>query len=265
MKKYFEVFRLSFKMQITWRFDLAMTVVSTSGRLIAAWILWSAIFGSAGLVGGFTFESMLSYYIVGSVLATIDFSYQISGEITYLIRGGRFSGHMAVPMDPLLFFGSMAAGESAFHLGFSILSVTVCTLFFGTGIVLTGDILKLAVSVVMIPLGLSFMAAYHYIIGVLTFRFLDIDFFLHVQGMIISFATGALIPLSMLPERVLLVLNLLPFTHVVYTPAMLITGRLSAAEGLAGLCVILIWVAAASVAARFIYTKMRTLYDGVGI
>ena len=265
MRKYLEVFRIHFKTQITWRFDLAMTVVSTTARLTAAFILWRAVFDGADMIGGFSFEAMLSYYIICSIISTIDFSYQISFEVSGLIRAGRFSGHMVVPMSPPLFFYSMVTSESAFHLGFSVIAAFVCFMFFRTGFILTNDLPSLALALLMIPLGLAFMAAYHFFIGALTFKFLEINFFLHLQGMMISFATGALIPLSLLPDGALFFLRLLPFTHVAFTPSMLLIGRIGAAEGLEGLCVILCWLAAMAVAARFTYSKLRIRYDGVGI
>ena len=301
MKKYAEVFRLSFKMQIVWRFDLVMTIVSTAARMVAAYVLWSAIFDGAGSVGGagiadgagiaggagyaggagsasgagiasgartingFTFDAMLSYYIVSSIIGAIDFSNHISGEVSYLIRSGRFSGHMVTPMNPLGFFGSMTAGQTAFHFGFSLLSAVFCALVSRVAFSATGDIACLLLAALIVPLGLAFMAAYHYLIGVLTFKFLDIDFFLHVQGSIIAFAQGAMVPLSMLPRNVLAALKFLPFTHVIYTPAMLITGNADAGDGLFGLCVILFWAAAAAAVAQRAYSRLRVVYDGVGI
>jgi ABC-2 type transport system permease protein len=265
MKKYAEVFRLSFKMQIIWRFDLAMTVVSTAARLVAAYILWNAIFQGAGLINGFTYDAMLSYYVISSVLGSIDFSHQISGEVSYLIRGGRFSGHMVKPMGPMAFFGSMLAGETVYHLGFSVISAALCSVLFRVNFTTAGAAAPVLIAAVMIPLGLAFMAAYHYFIGVLTFKFMEIDFFLHVQGAIISFATGAMVPLSMLPQNVIRILNYLPFTHVVYTPAMLITGRAGVSQGLFGLSVITAWTAAMSAAALYTYKRLRIAYDGVGI
>ena len=43
-RKYLEVFRWSFKMQIVWRFDVAMTMLATVVRILTAWVLWGAIF-----------------------------------------------------------------------------------------------------------------------------------------------------------------------------------------------------------------------------
>ena len=260
-----EVFRLSFKMQIIWRFDVLMTMVATIGRVVVAWILWSAIFEGKELVGGFTFEAMLSYYIVCSIISSIDFSSQISGEVSELIRGGKFSGHMVTPMNPMGFFSSMVAGESAFHLGFSIVAAIVCVFVFNINILLTADILRITLAVILILLGLCFMACYQYFIGILTFKFMEIGFFHHMQGSIIAFATGSLVPLSLLPTSIITVLRYLPFTHVVFTPAMLMTGQIGFGDGLFGLIVLLSWIVAMFLTAQYTYRRLRVKYDGVGI
>jgi ABC-2 type transport system permease protein len=263
--KYMEVFRLSFKMQITWRFDVAMTMLATVGRIIAAWIVWQVIFGTNETVKGFSLTAMLSYYIIASILSSVDFSHQISGEVSELIRAGKFSGHMVTPMNPMFFFGSMTAGESAFHLGFSFLAALVCAVLFRINVTITADAARVLIALTMALLGLAFMAFYHYFVGILTFKFLEIGFFMHVQGSIIAFATGSLVPLSLLPETAVSVLRFLPFTHVVYTPAMLLCGQLSAAEGLFPLAVIAVWAALMPAVAQFAYSRLRVRYDGVGI
>ncbi|MCL1905607.1 MAG: ABC-2 family transporter protein [Clostridiales bacterium] len=265
MKKYLEVFRLSFKMQLVWRFDAAMTIIATAGRILAGWIVWQAIFEGKELVGGFTFEAMLSYYIVCSLLRSIDFSDQISGEVSDLIREGRFSGHMVTPIDPLGFFGSLIAGESAFHLGFGLIAAAACALVLGVSITLTGDVARILAAAAIIPTGLAFMAAFQYFIGILTFKFLDIRFFMYVQWNILAFVTGSMVPLSLLPQGVLAILRFLPFTHVVFTPTMLLTGQMTATEGLFGLAVIGAWAILMPVIARYMYGRLRVKYDGVGI
>lgn len=265
MRKYMEVFRLSFKMQIIWRFDAAVTMLATVCRVLFAWILWRAVLEGGATAGGLTFETMFSYYVVSSIISSIDFSNQISGEISYLIRGGRFSGHMVTPINPFGFFGAMTAGESAFHLGFSLIAAAICASIFSVGVAFTTDIVKIALALLMIPTGLLFMMAYHYWIGMLTFRFLEINFFLHVQESVILLVTGSLIPLSLLPESMQSVLRFVPFSHVVYSPAMLLTGQMTGMEGLFSLFIILIGAIAMLFIAQNTYTRLRVKYDGVGI
>ena len=265
MKKYRAVFRWSFKMQIVWRFDVAMTVLATVGRIVAAWILWRAIFAGEARVGGFTFDAMLSYYIASSFLASLDMSRQISGEVSYLIKDGGFSKHMVTPMNPFGFFGSMIAGESAFHLTFSLLAAALCAALLHIRIALAPDAARLLLGGGMVLMGLVCMAAYHYCVGILAFKFVEIGFFLHVQGCLLEFATGALVPLSLLPRAIAGALRFLPFTHVVFTPAMLLTGQAGLGEGLFGLAVLAAWTAALVFGGQALYTRLRTRYEGVGI
>lgn len=265
MKKYIQVACLSFKMQIVWRFDVIMTMVSTIARILAAWILWSAAFDGKELIGGFTFSAMLSYYIIGSFIASLDMSSQISSEVSNLIRAGRFSGHMVTPMNPFGFFGSMIAGESAFHLGFSLLSIIICTFIFNIKVTVIANTAQMLLAIIMILLGLIFMACYQYFIGVLAFKFLDIGFFLHIQQAIISFAVGTMIPISLLPEKVLFVLRFFPFIYVVFTPTMLLTGQMSFSEGLFGFCIISVWTVIMFLMAQKTYNRLRVKFDGVGI
>jgi ABC-2 type transport system permease protein len=265
MKKYLEAFRLSYKMQITWRFDVAMTMLSTAGQIIAAWIIWQVIFSQNTTVKGFGLGSMLSYYLISSILTSIDFTNQISGEVSDLIKNGRFSGHLVTPMNPLFFFGSMTAGESIFHLGFCMLTALVCAVLFQMNIMITADPARIILALALIIIGLAFMASYHYTIGVLAFKFLEIGFFLHVQGNIIAFATGSLVPLSLLPEPVIAVLRFLPFTHVVFTPAMLLCGLADDAEGFFSLAVISAWALIMFAVSQYTYRHLRVKYDGVGI
>jgi len=265
LKKYLEVFRISFKMQIVWRFDVAMTMVATFGRILAAWILWQAVFTGQTSVKGFDFKTMLSYYILGSIISSTDFTHQISREVSEIIRSGKFSGYMVTPVNPLGFFGFMTAGESSFHLGFSVLSAAICAVLFGIKITVSNDPSLIITALAIIPLGLAFMSCYHYFIGVLTFKFMEIGFFMHIQGCIIAFVTGSLVPLSLLPGNLLGVMRYLPFPHVVYTPVMLLCGQAGAEEGLFGIAVLSIWTAAMLAVSQYTYRHLRVKYDGVGI
>jgi len=262
--KYFEVFRWSFKMQMVWRFDVAMTVLATIGRILAAFILWRAVFTGTEYVKGFSFDAMLSYYIISSVLNSLDFSNQISGEISYLIRDGGFSKHMVTPMSPFGFFGFMTAGESAFHFGFSFAAALACSFIFGIRMLFAADLLTIIAALVMIPLGLLFMMCFHYFLGILTFKFLSINSFLFLAGNITVFLTGSLVPLSLLPDSIHFIMKLFPFYYVTYLPAMLLSGQ-SGDEALPGILVLSLWVAAFLILNRFAYNRLRIRYEGVGI
>ena len=264
MKKYLEVFKLSFTMQLIWRFDVVMTMAATAGVILAAQLLWGAVFTGRTIVGGFTFQSMLTYYIVSSFLSSLDKSAQISGEISLLIKEGRFSGHMVTPMNPFAFFGSMTAGGSVFHLGFSLVTALICTVLFGIRLVITAYGIQILLAAALCILGLVFMISFHYFFGILAFRILSIRSLTYLINPLISFATGAFVPLVLLPDAVLGIMRLLPFYYVSYLPSMLLTGRCGS-EALSGIVVLSCWTAGFIALNHFCYNRFRVSYDGVGI
>lgn len=251
-------------MQMAWRFDVAMTMVATVGRIVAAWILWSAIFRDKELVNGFTFEAMLSYYIVSSFLTSLDMSSQISGEVSSLIRDGGFSKHMVTPMSPFGFFSAMMTGEAAFHLWFSCAAALICATLFRIKFLLTAEPMLILAALVMILLGLLCQMCFHYFLGLLAFKFLNVGTFLHAANNVLAFLTGALVPLALLPAGVTAAMRMFPFYYVTYLPAMLLTGR-GGEEALAGLIMLTCWTGALLTLSRFMYHKLRVRYDGVGI
>jgi len=264
MKKYCEVFRLSFKMQIVWRFDVAMTSVATIARILAAWILWGAVFTSRETVGSFSFNAMLSYYIISSFLSSLNMSNQISGEVSYIIRNGGFSKHMVTPMNPQGFFGFMVLGEAAFHLFFSLAAAILCAFLFRINLTLINNPLLIAYAMAIFSLGLLFMISFEYFLGILAFKFLNVDGFLHIKGNLISFATGMIVPLAILPKPVVSVMRFLPFYYVTYQPAMILAGQ-SIPDPRVDLIVIVIWAIGFLILTQIIYRHLRIKYDGVGI
>jgi ABC-2 type transport system permease protein len=136
---------------------------------------------------------------------------------------------------------------------------------FGVGVTVTVAFAQAFLAVAMALLGLVFMICYHFLIGILTFKYTEIDFLMHVQGSIIAFVTGSLVPLSLLPDAALNVLRLLPFTHVVFTPVMLLCGQIDIVEGLFSLVIIALWTLAMFAIGQYAYRHLRVKYDGVVI
>jgi ABC-2 type transport system permease protein len=267
VKKYLETAKLLFKIQIVYRFDVALTGLAAAGRIVFAWILWGAVFSGRERVGDFTLQSMLSYYVVSSFLASLEIAEGVSGEVSGRILNGTFSKYMVLPVNIQAYMGFQNFGAAAFYAIFGFLAVAVCTLVFRVDLVIASDPAPILAALVLIVLGLGFMVSWHYFIGLLAFRFQDMGFFLHVQGNILAFLTGTMVPLSLLPRPVAAVLEYLPFYYVTYYPAMLLTGSagFSAAELLRGLGIAAFWTAAMGAAAEYCYRRLRVRYDGVGI
>lgn len=264
MGKYVEIIKILFKCQVAYRFDVAMTVLFTVTKILFAYILWGAIFGQSETVAGFTFPEMLSYYIISSFLAQIEMSEAVSREISDGIKGGTFSKYMVIPASTQGYFIARTIGAMAFYLLFIFASTIVWMFVFGVKLTITSSISLILSAVITVILGLLFMIQLNYFLGILAFKFQDIDIFLMIKGNIVAFITGTLIPLALLPSSIVSIMRFFPFYYVTYLPSMLLIGR-NKNEAFMGILVLSVWLLVFTILNKFAYNKLRVVYDGVGI
>lgn len=251
-------------MQLAWRFDIAVNVFFTIAKILFAYILWNGIFGKRTVIAGFTFDGMISYYIINSFLTQLDKSDDISNEISSKIRAGTFSKYMVIPVNIQGYFMAQTAGASVFYLVFNLIAAVVWSFVFGIRFTFTTDPVMMLSALLLVLLGLIFMLQLNYFLGLLTLKFQDIYLFLMIKNNILAFIAGTLIPLALLPDLVLRVMRYFPFYYVSYLPSMLLIGRNKEEIGL-GLLSMLLWVLFFAAANKLTYERLRVKYDGVGI
>ncbi len=264
IKKYNEVIKINFKSCIIWRFDVLANILLTVTKIMFAYILWKAVFGENDVIGGFTFYSMLTYYVTGAFLSGADMSRKISDEICTRVISGTFSKYIIIPVNIQIYFMAQNFGRMIFYLLLNIVSLFTWTLVLKTGFSFTNNMYYLGTAGIMALLGLIFMTEFQFFIGILSFKFLEISLFRIIVDNIMVFVTGVVIPLSLLPEAVTAVMHFFPFYYIVYLPSMLMIGR-NGNEVLTGLIIIFAWVLAFFIINNLLYKRLRVLFEGVGI
>lgn len=264
MKKYFEVAKVLFKSQLAFRFDIAFNMLFTVTKILFAYIVWGAVFGENEYVAGFTLNSMLTYYVVSSFLSGLDISEGVSWEISSRIRNGTFSKYLVIPVWPEGYFHAQNYGAAAMYMIFNLFAAVVWVFLFRFSFTVTTDLCLLTQAALMVVLGLVFMVQFSFFLGILTFKFGDISAFLMVKGNLVAFATGTMVPLTLLPAGVVSVMRFLPFYYVTYLPSMLIIGRNKEEAGL-GLLTLGLWALVFFAINNIAFNRLRKKYDGVGI
>lgn len=264
MKKYLEISKINYKTQLAFRFDIAVNVLFTIAKILFAYLLWKGIYSGHNMIAGFTFDAMLSYYVIHSFLAQLDMSDKISNEISAKIRAGTFSKYMVVPVNIQGYFMAQSAGASVFYLIFNLIAAVLWVFVFGIKFTFTSDPLLIMSALLMALLGLLFMLQLNYFLGLLTLKFENIDLFLMIKNNILAFIAGTLIPLALLPESIIQVMRYFPFYYISYLPSMLFIGRNKEELGY-GFMIMILWVLFFAVLNKITYERLRVKYDGVGI
>jgi len=264
LRKYIEIAKIYIKAQLVWRADVALNMVFTVTRILFAYLLWGAIFGTNTEVAGFTFYSMLSYYIISAFLNQLDMSGLISNEISTRIRNGTYSKYMIIPVSIEKYFIAMEVGVVAFYLAFDFIAAMVWIFIFRIKFIFTTNVVTIGCTFLMILLGLLFMAQLNYYLGLLTLKYQEIGMFLMIKNNIVAFVTGSIVPLVLLPKIYVSIMKLFPFYYITYLPSMLLIGRYQN-EMLVGLIVIFLWCVIIQILIQVTWGKYRRKYDGVGI
>lgn len=264
MKKYLEIIKIYIKTQLIWRVDAIFNMLFTVSKIIFAYLLWGVLFDGKDQIAGFTFNSMLSYYIISSFLSQIEMSSGISYEISTKIRNGTFSKYMTIPISPFKYFLAMEIGIVAFYFCFDLLAAIIWIFIFRIQFVLTGNWIMILGALVLVVLGLLFMVQLNYFLGILTLKFQEISTFLMIKDNLVALITGTIIPLTLLPEAVLQWLKLFPFYYITYLPSMLLIGR-HQNEAIEGIVIMTLWCASMGIINVVTYRKYRVKFDGVGI
>lgn len=264
MKKYREAFIIAFKTRTAYRFDTAMHVFSGVARVLFAWLLWTAIYKGRSQVAGFTLDTMILYYLIQSFFAQMDNTGLIADELSSHIRAGTFSKFLVLPIrvQPYLFAQNL--GSAAYMAFFSLAASILSLLVFPIKPEWAMLPLNWAEAAALLLLGRLFMSQMNFFLGLLTLKFQDIWLFLMIKNNVLAFLTGALVPLTLMPEAVLKVMRLTPFYHAAHLPAMLLLNR-GNNEAPAGMLVLVLWIAAFFLINKQTYAHLRTRYDGVGI
>ena len=162
------------------------------------------------------------------------------------------------------YFLAAGVGRWAFMLVINLATLLVWGVIFSDWIVFPAGPLNLLWLALLLPLGALFMLLLNHTIGLLSLKFVDVLGFMFTKGTLVELLSGALIPLTLLPDGLVSLLRYTPVYYVVYYPISLFLGEQSeppllAAGVLAAWCLVM-WVICEAW-----YRYARKFYEGVGV
>lgn len=152
-------------------------------------------------------------------------------DIDQRIRTGDVIVDLQRPVDFQLWWFALDAGRAA-HM---VVARGVPPYVFGVlvlDIVGPASVLSAALFVVSIALGFTVAFAWRFLIALTGFWLLDTRGMHSLAGLVVTFSSGALLPLTLLPDGLGNVLRVLPFAAIVQTPFEVFIGERAALPAL---------------------------------
>jgi ABC-2 type transport system permease protein len=262
------VLSLETRKLMSYRVDFWLNVlVAFATQLVVAYFLWLAIFGYAesDRIGGFTFETMVVYYVLVILLGRIVRGMERHMGAALDIYDGSLTKYLLYPTD---YFGFKYAA----HLGGMLPGVLQLLLFCALALVLfdlpeelTVTPLSALMAVCTMALANLLMFLMRFVVQLVAF-WADSVWSLNTMLRFTSDLLGGLmLPLSLFPQWAQEVLVWTPFPYLYWVPVMTLLGEIGPAEWARGMVVTAVWAAVMAGVALAVWWRGRLSYTGVGI
>ncbi len=221
MSMYAEMIRIRFLMMLAYRTNYYSGIVIYSINIGAYYFLWTAIYGGAGEIQGFSVVQMTTYVAVAWMARAFYFN-NIDREIANEIKDGKVAVEMIRPYNYLGMKLMQGLGEGLFRLLFFSLPGMAIIVFllpirFSASIATWG--------LFFVSLLFSFIVNTHInlLTGVMTFFLLNNIGLIRAKRVIIDLFSGLLLPISFFPLWAQSIMAYLPFQAISYIPSMIFT------------------------------------------
>ncbi len=262
MRPYVAMARIAWRNAIVFRVPFLMGLTALVFNLLAMLALWRVLLESGQRLGGFSWPEMRTYLLI-AFLSNCLISTFTDFSMSSRIRSGMVVVDMVRPAD---YQRTKLAECLGFALVELIAAVGVCAVaaaFFG-GVVLPPPpqlALFLASMIALVPLKFVIV----YMCGLLCFWTENHHGISLARTAVAGILSGAVVPLSFLPDWLRVLAGFLPFQATVSTPALLFLGHSTGTEALRMLGVQVFWVLALWWGARLAWnaaSRQLTVHGG---
>jgi len=266
VKKYLQIFKLSFQQEFAYRLNFVMWRVRNILQIILMFFLWSSVFKNPQTeVFGYNQEKILTYVFGILILRAIVFSARavdVAGEIS----NGDITNFLLKPISYFKYWATRDIASKVLNLSFSVFEITVLFLILKPPLFLQTNPLSLFAVLVSLILAVILFFCLLFITNISAFWMPENGWaaqFLFIV-IITDFLSGGVFPLDILPLAFQKVLYSTPFPYLLFFPLQVYLGKIAGLEIIRGLVTAFTWVFVLFMTVKFVWAKGLRRYSAEG-
>lgn len=235
--------------------------VQTVGLLVMVYF-WSAVYENQTSINGQNMQQTLNYIMLARMLSGLTNS-GIIQRFGQLLNRGELAIELLRPVDFQLQNLAQALNRWTTDLVMRWQLWVIALVFFH--LQLPSEPLAYLYFLVSLVLGMVIVFFFEYMIACIVFLTTESWGLTVLKEGVASFLSGALIPLTLMPEWLRTVANWTPFSKVVYVPASFLSGLTPLAQGPSVLLELVLWVIGLGLLSRLVFAhtvKHATIQGG---
>jgi len=261
MGKFSGVARASIKLAIAYKFEMLITVIVAPVSLLVFYFLWKSIYSNTGaVIGGFTFQQLLSYYILTWIVAILTYTY-VDDWIRYQVRSGTIIKEFVKPISYLRFWFYKTLSDRTFASVIEVLPIFIIGLLFFS--------LRITPFFPLFLVSLFFALALNYLlsffVGISAFWLVQNTGLIRLKDLLINLISGFVLPLSFFPLWFQKASYFMPFQYITYIPISIWLGKFAIEKIMMLLALQVVWIAVLYCIIALVWKKAMHQLTAVGV
>ncbi len=254
MGLYWHIALKSFQKHLAYR-AANLAGIATNVFFGAVYVLvYRALFGNRGEVGGFTVNDTVTYAVLAQSLLMVMSAFG-NRELSEAIVKGTIAVDLARPIDFYYYWAAVDFGRAVYYFFFrAIPTFALGALLFG--VEMPQDLTTWLRFFFSMILGMLVSFAFRFVTNSLAFWTSDARGILYLTNTIIMFFSGFIVPLNFFPPWLAAMADALPFRGLAQIPINVYLGKLDAGQLVGFAFQQIAWLAALIMAGRLILRRM---------
>lgn len=261
VKPYVAAYKTNLIDATTQRAELLLRLSSVPFIVIAVSALWFTL-ASQGYTsfGGYTISELIAYALIAIMIQKLTTGFPVSYLVESDITDGTFTTNLCRPIEHWKY--RLAIQLAQITITLPIILLALMGILFFTGVLFQLQLAQVLIAIVLLALGALFSFFEYYTVGALAFWLERIWGIRFTVNYLESFIAGTLIPLTIFPPLFQTIMFYLPFSHIIYTPAALLMGKLDIQTGLITILILAFWTIMMFWFSQYVWKKGLAKYDG---
>jgi ABC-2 type transport system permease protein len=240
MDKYLRVAQNTWQENIEYRLNFLMWRIRVMLQLITVYVLWYALLPAGDEVFGYTQSMMLTYVLGTAIVGSFVFSsrsYSIADEV----NSGELSNFLIRPIHYFTYHFARDIGDKGLNIICSFIEFIILVLLLRPQLYVqtSPEILVFTVLAIVLAVFLYFFC--NVLLGMIGFWSPEVWAPRFIFMTLLTFFSGGLFPLDILPHKMFEVFQILPFGYMLYFPLKVYLGQIPIGDIWVGLGVSFAW------------------------
>lgn len=259
-----QIFNLGVQGNLIYRWNFLLRVLVGFVPLLGSVFLWNAVFAGRHAFAGYTFDSMVAYFITLLVLDIFTVPNEDDFQIAEDIREGRISALLLKPLGYRLYRFHLYAAARLVHTAFALVPLAIAMIWLGHYFQGVPWLVNLPLALVAAVGAALIQFFFCFTLAMIAFWILDIGSVTFILYSVEFLLGGHIFPIDAMPPWLQTICLGLPFAYETYFPAAILIGHVHGAALAAGFAWQWFWIAFFFVLSGVLWKRGLRQYTAVG-